>query len=89
MAMELTAHSQMLILECVSANTTRGDFGCYAGLMTRVLSCPVQQLHFINSGINTLVINTAICLETQVFGLLALLMMTVIVFSHAVILFSR
>ena len=42
---------------------------------------------FIDSGINSLVINTAICLQTQVFGLTALLMMTVIIFSHAMMLF--
>jgi len=44
---------------------------------------------FIDSGINSLVINTAICLETQVFRLTALLMMTVIIFSHAMILFFK
>lgn len=48
--MELTAQGQTLILERIAPTQLSGDLGCCSGLVSQVLSCPLQQLSFINSG---------------------------------------
>lgn len=71
MAVELTQHR--LMLECILPTNLSTDFACHAGLVSPTLPCPTQQLRFTTRCVNSLLVtDTAICPETQVFGLMAL-----------------